>query len=128
MRSIRRSRGSWLAATAAAAIAAATLAGCAAPAEVGVNYAATPSLSYVAPGVYAVSDVETPWFFADGWYWAFDDGLWYRAPYIGGPRVRVSVVPPGLAHVSRPWGFAHYHPRVVAHAPQVAGHVAVHRR
>jgi len=100
-----------------AAVVAIAFAGCG-PAEVTATGRVTmPSLAYVSPGVYAVSDLDMPWFFADGWYWCYDAGEWYRAPYLGAPRIHVTVVPPALARLPRPWGYAHYHEPHFAHAP-----------
>ena len=81
------------------------------------------SLAYVAPGVEVVTNWGYPAFFTDNFYWYFDGGVWYRAAYLGGPRVRVDVVPPVIARLPRPEGYAHYvPPRTVAvrSAPRVA--------
>ena len=57
-------------------------AGCAAR----VGYSATvssdgygPDLVYVAPGVQVIADFDEPIFYADGLYWRFYSGTWYRS-------------------------------------------------
>jgi len=70
----------------------------------------TPTLAYVEPGVEVVADWDVPIFFADGFYWYWDDGIWYRSITLGGERVVVHQVPPAVAHIRAPGRFVHYHP------------------
>jgi len=81
-------------------------------------YAATtaPALTSVAPGVEVVTDWGAPVFFADDFYWYLDGGLWYRSAYLGGPRIRVDVVPPVIARIPHPEVYAHYAPPRMAFA------------
>jgi len=78
---------------------------------------ATPTLAYVAPGVEVVADWDVPVFFSDGFYWYFDDGIWYRSIQLGGERVIVHNVPPAVARVHAPARYAHFHATGVARRP-----------
>ncbi len=86
-----------------ASVAALPIAGCYAEAPAPA-YAASPApaLTAVAPGVEVVTDWGAPVFFADDFYWYLDGGLWYRSAYLGGPRIRVDVVPPVIARIPHP--------------------------
>ncbi|HEY4176726.1 MAG TPA: hypothetical protein VGM90_07840 [Kofleriaceae bacterium] len=72
-----------------------------------------------------VSDWNTPVFYADDYYWTWNDGGWLRSAWLGGPGVAVIDVPVGLRTVNHPWEFAHYHG-----APGLTPrtHVAFHER
>jgi hypothetical protein len=79
----------------------------------------TPDLVYAGPGVYAVANFSDPVFYADNYYWRYDDGYWYRSSYVTGgwqyvprpPRVVARIDSPytryyrdgGRVHVDRRW-------------------------
>jgi hypothetical protein len=87
-------------------------AGCAAR----VGYSATvssdgygPDLVYVAPGVQVIADFDEPIFYADGLYWRFYAGTWYRSSqYTGGWAY--ATPPPVVLRIERPHTYVHYRP------------------
>ena len=97
-------------------------AGCYTEADVGSRASyATPDLEFVAPGVQVVAGFDYPVFFADGAYWRYDGGIWYRShTYTGGWSVSYNV-PVAVRRIDRPAAYAHYH----AHA---RGTVRDHRQ
>jgi hypothetical protein len=94
-----------------------TAIGCYARGDVGyrVAYASPPpSLVYVRPGVQVVADFDYPVFLADGVYWRYDGGVWYRSrTYTGGWSV-TTAVPVAVRRIDRPSRYAHYHATAVA--------------
>jgi hypothetical protein len=68
-----------------------------------------PDLVTVSPGVQVVADYDVPIFYADGIYWRYDGGVWYRSGrYTGG---WVHATPPvAVLRVDRPAAYAHYRP------------------
>ena len=85
--------------------------GCYSDADVGytATYAtATPTLAYVAPGVQVVYDYDYPVFFSDGFYWRYNDGIWYRSPYWNTGFSVAYDVPVGVRGIREPWAYRHY--------------------
>lgn len=84
--------------------------GCVAGGEGGysVAYAVpAPDLVYVAPGVQVIADYDYPVFFADGVYWRYDGGVWYRSrTYTGGWAITYDV-PVTVRHIDRPATYVH---------------------
>jgi len=85
-------------------------AGCAAR----VGYSATvssdgygPDLVYVAPGVQVIADFDEPIFYADGLYWRFYAGTWYRSSQYTGGWV-YATPPPVVLRIERPHTYVHY--------------------
>jgi hypothetical protein len=94
--------------------------------RVGVS-APAPDLVYVSPGVQVIADYDYPVFFADGLYWRYDGGIWYRSrTYTGGWAVSYNV-PVAVRGIDRPAGYAHYRSTAVAHGRdhRMQGHQAV---
>ncbi len=84
--------------------------GCVGSAEVRATaVVSTPRLVWIAPGVWVVEDYHSAVFFYDGYYWMFDDGLWYRSTYYTDGFVRVAVVPPVVVSIRRPRTYVRYH-------------------
>lgn len=84
----------------------------------------TPDLVAVSPGVHVIADYDEPIFFADGFYWWFVDGYWYRSTYYTGGWVFVATPPPLVLGIRSPLLYRHHRPAgyVVRHRP-----VPVHR-
>jgi hypothetical protein len=81
-----------------------------------------PDLVYAGPGVQVIADYSEPIFFADGFYWRFYGGHWYRSSYYTGGWVYYSRPPVVIARIDRPHAYVHYRPmgwrgRGVAPAP-----------
>jgi hypothetical protein len=84
--------------------------GCAA--QVRVTARATPRLVWVAPGVWVVED--SPWavYYADGYYWRWVDGAWYRSTwYDDGYVPWVGILPAVVIQVHRPGVYVRYRAR-----------------
>jgi len=80
--------------------------------EPDVAYAAsatTPGLVEVSPGVQVIADYDYPVFYSDGYYWRYDNGLWYESPYYYGGWGVAYNVPIGVRGIHNPWGYAHWH-------------------
>ncbi len=73
------------------------------------GYYGDASLAYVAPGVSVVTDSAYPVFYADNYYWLYDQGLWYRSPYYYGGWT-YAVPPLSVRGIYHPGAYAHYHP------------------
>lgn len=87
-------------------IVSATLAGagaCAGTSYTATATLATPDLVYVAPGVYAVANFPDPVFYANNYYWRYDDGYWYRSNYYTGGWRYYSRPPVVLSRIERPY-------------------------
>ena len=65
---------------------------------------ASPDLVYAGPGVYAVANADAPVFYADNFYWLYDDGLWYRSSYATGGW-RYAPPPYVIQQVERPLAY-----------------------
>jgi hypothetical protein len=63
----------------------------------------TPDLVYVRPGVYAVANYHVPVFYANNYYWLYDDGFWYRSRSINRGWTHVSRPPAVIARIDRPY-------------------------
>jgi len=102
-----------------AILAMALVAGCYGDASVGYRATySTPSLAYVEPGVQVVADYDYPVFYADGAYWRWNNGYWYRSNYYNRGFYASADVPVRVRSIQRPWAYSHYrggyrHPVVV---------------
>jgi hypothetical protein len=68
-----------------------------------------PDLFYVAPGVQVVADYDYPVFYADNYYWRYDNGLWYRSNwYTGGWAY--ATPPYAVSRIERPYEYRRYRP------------------
>ena len=70
----------------------------------------TPDLVYVAPGVNVVANYDQSIFFADGFYWWYLDGLWYRSTYYTGGWAYVASPPPVIVRIGDPVRYRYYRP------------------
>ncbi len=77
----------------------------------------TPDLVEVSPGVRVIADYDESIFFADGFYWWFYDGAWYRSTYYTGGWV-IAAPPIVITRIGQPHLYRHYRPH---------GHVSRHR-
>lgn len=77
----------------------------------------TPDLVEVSPGVRVIADYDESIFFADGFYWWWYEGAWYRSTYYTGGWV-FATPPLVIARIGQPHIYRHYRP---------AGHVSRHR-
>jgi hypothetical protein len=79
----------------------------------------TPDLVYVSPGVQVIADYDEPIFFADGYYWWYVDGVWYRSTVYTGGWVYVTSPPVVIVRIHEPRRYRHYRPDgyVVRHRP-----------
>lgn len=80
-----------------------------------VEYRATvtatgPDLVEVSPGVRVIADYDEPIFFADGFYWWFYDGYWYRSGTYTGGWVYVAAPPIVIGRIHQPHVYRHYRP------------------
>jgi hypothetical protein len=68
-----------------------------------VRFRAEPALVVVSPGVMVVPDYDREVYFANGFYWVYDGGVWFRTRNYRGGWVRVSgnYVPRGILRVPR---------------------------
>jgi hypothetical protein len=68
-----------------------------------------PDLVYVSPGVQVIADYDYPVFYADNYYWRFDNGLWYRSSwYTGGWAY--ATPPRAVLSIDRPYAYRRYRP------------------
>jgi hypothetical protein len=68
-----------------------------------------PDLVYVSPGVQVVANYEYPVFYADNYYWRYDNGLWYRSSwYTGGWAY--ATPPRTVMTIDRPYAYRYYRP------------------
>ena len=72
-----------------------------------VGYGA-PSMEYVSPGVQVIADYDYPVFYSDGYYWRYDNNVWYRSGFYNRGWGVSYDVPLGVRGISRPEGYAHY--------------------
>lgn len=87
-----------------------SLASCAGPVQ-GTFAVSTPDLVYVAPGVRVIPDYNESIFFADGFYWWYADGLWYRSTYYTGGWTYIASPPVAVVRIGDPYRYRHYRPR-----------------
>jgi hypothetical protein len=81
----------------------------------------TPDLVYVAPGVQVIPAYGESIFYADGFYWWYLDGAWYRSTYYTGGWVWVAAPPVVIARIGEPWRYRYHRPRgYVVRRPPVA--------
>ncbi|KAB2901245.1 MAG: hypothetical protein F9K40_08645 [Kofleriaceae bacterium] len=85
----------------------------------GTVVASQPDLVAVAPGVHVIADYGEPIFFADGFYWWFYDGYWYRSSMYTDGWVYVTAPPRVVLSIGDPYRYRHYRPHnyVVRHRP-----------
>ena len=78
--------------------------GCLAQGRVSGGYVATsdPMLVEIRPGVWVIEDYGEPVFYADGYYWAYRDDVWYRSSYYTGGWVRYRSVPNVILRIDQP--------------------------
>lgn len=102
------------------------------PAHVQVAASVTPRLVWVAPGIWVVEDHPYAVYYADGYYWRYDSGLWYRSTYYdaGYARVHVGIVPRVVIGAYRPVHVRYRAPVHVQARPIIRDHRAPrhHRR
>ncbi len=67
-----------------------------------------PGMEVVAPGVQVVSDYDYPVFYSDGFYWRYDNNMWYRSGYYNRGWAVSYNVPVGVRGIARPEAYAHY--------------------
>jgi hypothetical protein len=65
----------------------------------------------ITPGVEVVADWDVPIFFADNYYWWWNDGAWYWSTWYRGGWSRAPHVPPYVAGISHRENYAHYRPQ-----------------
>ena len=82
----------------------------------------TPDLVHVAPGVHVIADYDEPIFYADGFYWWYWDGAWYRSTMYTSGWVYVASPPAVIVRIGEPYRYRHYRPHgyVVRHRPAPA--------
>lgn len=96
-----------------------------------VGVGAEPTLVEVAPGVWAIEDNEEPVFYADGYYWAYRDDVWFRSSVHTGGWLRVSAAPRVIVTIGNPHAYTRYRGRAGVHVRRgLRGTVVVrdHRR
>ncbi|MDQ3334548.1 MAG: hypothetical protein M4D80_05265 [Myxococcota bacterium] len=85
----------------------------AACAGVGPKYAgevrvADSRLVPINPDVKTVIDADQPVFFAQGSYWLFHDGKWFRADRVGTTWEYVENPPVPVQQIEQPYAYVHY--------------------
>lgn len=75
----------------------------------------TPDLVAVGPGVNVIADYDEPIFSADGFYWWFYDGFWYRSGAYTGGWVYVATPPIVVTRITQPHLYRHYRPHGFVH-------------
>lgn len=90
-------------------LAAVLAAGCYAG-EVRYSGAVAPDLVYAAPGVQVIADYDQPIFFAEGAYWWFYGGLWYRSASYTAGWTYVASPPLAVVNIRTPYRFVRYRP------------------
>jgi hypothetical protein len=96
---------------------AASLAACHVQGPVAVTH--HPDLVYAGPGVQVIADYDEPIFYADGYYWWFVDGYWYRSMFYTGGWTFVPSPPLVVVRIDNPIRYRHYRPAgyIVHHRP-----------
>lgn len=81
-----------------------------------------PDLVYAGPGVQVIADYDYPVFYADNYYWRYDNGYWARSNYYTGGWVTARP-PSAVLRIERPYSYRHYRPRgYVSRRPVVRDH------
>lgn len=114
---------------AALGIGTAALSGCG-PAHVQVGAVVTPRLVWVAPGIWVVEDHPYAVYYADGFYWRYANGIWFRSAFYDGgfARVHIGIVPRIVIGAYRPMHIRYRAPVHVRARPIVRDHRAPYRR
>jgi len=76
----------------------------------GGAYVESPDLVTVQPGVQVIADYDEPVFYTDGFYWRFDNGVWYRSGNYASGWVYYGAAPARLRVIDRPYEYRHYRP------------------
>jgi hypothetical protein len=87
--------------------------GCVVRSGVGVQttaYYEEPTLAYVGPGVWVITDYSEPVFYSDNYYWAYRGGYWYRSSIYTGGWIRVYSVPHRVRGIHNPHYYVRYRP------------------
>ena len=109
-------------------VVASSLAGCTGTGDVeyaGEVRVTSPELVEIGPGVQVIADADEPIFFAQGDYWLYRDGYWFRSrDYRSGyARVEFTYVPTQVRVIERPERYVHYRSNLgrnrAARSPQV---------
>lgn len=98
------------------AIAAVGLAGCYTTGTVGTGYSygyasagyAAPDMYYLSDGVNVVAYADYPTFYSDGYYWQYNNGLWYSSNYYGGGWAVNYNVPYRVRTINNPYGYTRF--------------------
>lgn len=117
------------------ALAAGLATGCVTHGDVGVGYsygyaAPAPDMYVMNNGVYVVAYADYPTFYADNYYWMYNNGLWYRSSYYGGGWVVSYDVPYYVRSIDRPYAYTRFTPGrgwTRAPSPAYRGGVRDHR-
>jgi hypothetical protein len=75
-----------------------------------VVVSSSPDLVVVSPGLQVIADYDEPIFFADGFYWWYVDGYWYRSTVYTGGWIYVSNPPVVIVRIGEPHRYRHYRP------------------
>jgi hypothetical protein len=69
-----------------------------------------PQLVEVSPGVWVVENYHEPIFYDNGYYWRYDNNVWYRSRYHSNGWVHVGhhQVPRAVVRIDRPGRYARY--------------------
>ena len=70
----------------------------------------TPDLVTVSPGVHVIADYDESIFYADGFYWWYVDGLWYRSTYYTGGWAYIARPPVAVLRIGDPLRYRRYRP------------------
>ncbi len=98
------------------------------PVYAGDDDGASADLVEISPGVEVIADYDEPIFFADDFYWVNRGGIWYSSGWYGGGWVRAGNVPPHIAGIPHPEGYAHYRPAGFVPHGQIHGGYAAHQQ
>jgi hypothetical protein len=94
-----------------AVICAAALGGCYGTSSYAVSGSyGGPRLALVAPGVYAVTNYDYPVFYADNYYWLYNNNRWYRSNYYSGGWRYYHAPPRAVVSIRRPYDYVRYRP------------------
>ncbi len=69
----------------------------------------SPDLVYAEPGVQVVADYREPVFYADNYYWRYDNNRWYRSNYHNRGWV-YSTPTVSVSRIRQPERYRHYRP------------------
>jgi hypothetical protein len=84
-----------------------------------------PDLVAAGSGVQVIADYDEPIFFADGFYWWFFDGAWYRSASYTSGWAYIATPPAVIVQIRAPHRFRFYRPPgyVARHRPMPVYHV-----